>query len=47
MRFRAEVPRKELDEVFENKEDIERAVKTGLSGAIEQYGFYHSECLGS
>lgn len=43
--IRAEVPRKELDEVFENKEDIEKAVKTGLSGAIEQYGFIIQNAL--
>lgn len=43
--IRAEVPRKELDEVFENKEDIEMAVKTGLSGAIEKYGFIIQNAL--
>lgn len=43
--IRAEVPRKELDQVFENKEDIEKAVKTGLSGAIEQYGFIIQNAL--
>jgi regulator of protease activity HflC (stomatin/prohibitin superfamily) len=43
--IRAEVPRKELDEVFENKEDIEKAVKVGLSGAIEKYGFIIQNAL--
>lgn len=43
--IRAEVPKKELDQVFENKEDIEKAVKTGLSGAIEQYGFIIQNAL--
>lgn len=43
--IRAEVPRKELDEVFENKEDIEMAVKSGLSGAIEKYGFIIQNAL--
>lgn len=43
--IRAEVPRKELDEVFENKEDIEKAVKTGLSEAIEKYGFIIQNAL--
>lgn len=43
--IRAEVPKKELDEVFENKEDIEKAVKTGLSEAIEKYGFIIQNAL--
>lgn len=43
--IRAEVPKKELDQVFENKEDIEKAVKTGLSGAIEHYGFIIQNAL--
>jgi len=43
--IRAEVPKKELDQVFENKEDIEKAVKTGLSDAIEQYGFIIQNAL--
>lgn len=43
--IRAEVPRKELDEVFENKEDIEKAVKSGLSDAIEKYGFIIQNAL--
>lgn len=43
--IRAEVPKKELDQVFENKEDIELAVKQGLSGAIEQYGFIIQNAL--
>lgn len=43
--IRAEVPKKELDEVFENKEDIEKAVKSGLSGAIEKYGFIIQNAL--
>ncbi|CAG5077046.1 SPFH domain-containing protein [Parvicella tangerina] len=43
--IRAEVPRKELDEVFENKEDIEMAVKVGLSDAIEKYGFIIQNAL--
>ncbi|MCB9198049.1 MAG: SPFH domain-containing protein [Flavobacteriales bacterium] len=43
--IRAEVPRKELDEVFENKETIEKAVKTGLSDAIEKYGFIIQNAL--
>jgi len=43
--IRAEVPKKELDQVFENKEDIEMAVKTGLSGAIEKYGFIIQNAL--
>lgn len=43
--IRAEVPRKELDEVFENKEDIEKAVKLGLSEAIEKYGFIIQNAL--
>lgn len=43
--IRAEVPRKELDEVFENKEDIEKAVKIGLSDAIEKYGFIIQNAL--
>lgn len=43
--IRAEVPKKLLDEVFENKEDIEMAVKTGLSGAIEKYGFIIQNAL--
>lgn len=43
--IRAEVPKKLLDEVFENKEDIELAVKKGLSGAIEKYGFIIQNAL--
>lgn len=43
--IRAEVPRKLLDEVFENKEDIEKAVKIGLSDAIETYGFIIQNAL--
>jgi regulator of protease activity HflC (stomatin/prohibitin superfamily) len=43
--IRAEVPRKLLDEVFENKEDIEKAVKTELSEAIEKYGFIIQNAL--
>lgn len=43
--IRAEVPKKELDQVFENKEAIEKAVKTGLSVAIEQYGFIIQNAL--
>lgn len=43
--IRAEVPKKLLDEVFENKEDIEKAVKTGLSDAIEKYGFIIQNAL--
>ena len=43
--IRAEVPKKLLDEVFENKETIERAVKTGLSSAIQQYGFVIQNAL--
>jgi len=43
--IRAEVPKKLLDQVFENKEDIERAVKTELSDAIERYGFIIQNAL--
>jgi len=43
--IRAEVPKKLLDQVFENKQDIERAVKTELSDAIEKYGFIIQNAL--
>jgi regulator of protease activity HflC (stomatin/prohibitin superfamily) len=42
---RAEVPKKELDQVYENKEDIERAVKDQLSGALERYGYVIQNAL--
>lgn len=42
---RAEVPKKLLDEVYENKEDIEKAVKTQLSGALEKYGYVIQNAL--
>ena len=42
---RAEVPKKELDQVYENKEDIERAVKDQLSGALEKYGYVIQNAL--
>ena len=43
--LRAEVPRKELDEVYENKEDLEKAVKGQLSEAIESYGYIIQNAL--
>lgn len=43
--IRAEVPKKELDEVYENKEDIENAVKSQLSCAIESYGYVIQNAL--
>jgi regulator of protease activity HflC (stomatin/prohibitin superfamily) len=43
--IRAEVPKKELDQVYENKEDIEKAVKSQLSGAIESYGYVIQNAL--
>ncbi len=43
--IRAEVPKKLLDQVFENKQDIERAVKMELSDAIEKYGFIIQNAL--
>jgi regulator of protease activity HflC (stomatin/prohibitin superfamily) len=43
--IRAEVPKKELDQVYENKEDIENAVKKQLSGAIEKYGYVIQNAL--
>lgn len=43
--IRAEVPKKELDQVYENKEDIENAVKSQLSGAIESYGYVIQNAL--
>jgi len=43
--IRAEVPKKELDEVYENKEDIEMAVKSQLSNALEGYGYVIQNAL--
>jgi len=43
--IRAEVPRKELDQVYENKEDIEKAVMSQLSHAIESYGYVIQNAL--
>ena len=43
--LRAEVPRKKLDEVYENKEDLEKAVKGQLSEAIESYGYIIQNAL--
>jgi regulator of protease activity HflC (stomatin/prohibitin superfamily) len=43
--IRAEVPKKELDQVYENKEDIENAVKSQLSHAIESYGYVIQNAL--
>jgi len=43
--IRAEVPKKELDQVYENKEDIENAVKKQLSGALEKYGYVIQNAL--
>jgi len=43
--IRAEVPKKELDQVYENKEDIENAVKQQLSGALEKYGYVIQNAL--
>ncbi len=43
--IRAEVPKKELDQVYENKEDIENAVKNQLSGALEKYGYVIQNAL--
>ncbi|MGF1574015.1 MAG: SPFH domain-containing protein [Sumerlaeia bacterium] len=36
---RAQVPRMKLDEVFQNKDDIAVAVKTGLEETMNQYGY--------
>ena len=36
---RAEVPRLELDDVYEKKDDIATSVKQGLDAAITQFGF--------
>ncbi len=36
---RAEVPRLELDDVYEKKDDIADSVKQGLDSAISQFGF--------
>lgn len=43
--IRAEVPKKELDRVYDNKEDIENAVKSQLSGALEKYGYVIQNAL--
>lgn len=43
--IRAEVPKKDLDQVYENKEDIENAVKSQLSHSIEQYGYVIQNAL--
>jgi regulator of protease activity HflC (stomatin/prohibitin superfamily) len=43
--LRAEVPRKKLDEVYENKEGLEVAVKEQLSEAIESYGYIIQNAL--
>jgi len=43
--IRAEVPKKKLDDVYENKEDIENAVKEQLSGALEKYGYVIQNAL--
>lgn len=36
---RAHVPRMKLDDVFQNKDDIANAVKTGLEETMNQYGY--------
>lgn len=36
---RAQVPKMKLDDVFQNKEDIATAVKTGLDESMTQYGY--------
>ncbi|MCB2156907.1 SPFH domain-containing protein [bacterium] len=36
---RAQVPKMKLDDVFQNKEDIANAVKTGLEETMAQYGY--------
>jgi regulator of protease activity HflC (stomatin/prohibitin superfamily) len=36
---RAHVPRMKLDDVFQNKDDIANAVKTGLEETMSQYGY--------
>lgn len=43
--IRAEVPKKNLDEVYESKEDIEKAVMTQLSESIEKYGYVIQNAL--
>jgi regulator of protease activity HflC (stomatin/prohibitin superfamily) len=43
--IRAEVPKKLLDEVYENKEDIEKAVKSQLSESLEKYGYVIQNAL--
>jgi regulator of protease activity HflC (stomatin/prohibitin superfamily) len=43
--IRAEVPKKELDEVYENKEGIEDAVKSQLSQALESFGYVIQNAL--
>lgn len=43
--IRAEVPKKLLDEVYENKEDIEKAVKSQLSDSLEKYGYVIQNAL--
>jgi regulator of protease activity HflC (stomatin/prohibitin superfamily) len=42
---RAEVPKNNLDQVYENKMDIENAVKAQLSDAIEKYGYVIQNAL--
>lgn len=42
---RAEVPKNNLDQVYENKMDIEKAVKSQLSDAIEKYGYVIQNAL--
>ena len=43
--IRAEVPKKLLDDVYENKEDIEKAVKSQLSESLEKYGYVIQNAL--
>jgi regulator of protease activity HflC (stomatin/prohibitin superfamily) len=42
---RAEVPKNNLDQVYENKMDIENAVKSQLCEAIEKYGYVIQNAL--
>lgn len=37
--IRAEIPKMKLDEVFEKKDEIARAIKKELSAAIEEFGY--------
>jgi regulator of protease activity HflC (stomatin/prohibitin superfamily) len=43
--IRSEVPKKNLDDVYSSKQDIEDAIKNQLSEAIEKYGYIIQNAL--